>query len=58
MYNGSIFITFNWNSKDIRFKLKYNLYRSLVLYILTYGCESWTISAISTKNTRFRKQIT
>ena len=29
-----------WNSKDIRFKLKYNLYRSLVLSILTYRCES------------------
>ena len=37
------------NSKCIRFKLKYNLYRSLVLSILTYGCESWTISALSTK---------
>ena len=28
-----------WNSKYINFKLKYNLYRSLVLSILTYGCE-------------------
>ena len=27
------------NSKYIRFKLKYNLYRSLVLSILTYGYE-------------------
>ena len=36
-------------SKYIRFKLKYNLYRSLVLSILTYVCKSWTISAISTK---------
>ena len=52
-------LTTIWNSKYIRFKLKYNLYRSLVLSILTYGCESWTISAISTnKTTRFRKQIT
>ena len=42
-------LTTIWNSKDIRFKLKYNLYRSLVLSILAYGCESWTISAISTK---------
>ena len=32
------------NSKHINFKLKYNLYRSLVLSILTYGCETWTIS--------------
>ena len=28
----------------IHFKLKYNLYRSLVLSILTYGCEAWSIS--------------
>ena len=33
-----------WNSKHINFKLKYNLYRSLVLSILTYGCDTWTIS--------------
>ena len=42
-------LTIIWNSKDIRFKLNYNLYRSLVLSILTYGCESWTINAISTQ---------
>ena len=33
-----------WNSKHINFKLKYNLYRSLVLSILTYVCETWIIS--------------
>ena len=33
-------LTTIWNSKYIRFKLKYNLYRSLVLSILTYWCES------------------
>ena len=55
--SATVRITTIWNSKDIRFKLKYNLYRSLVLSILTYGCESWTISAFSTKNTSFRKQI-
>ena len=27
------------------FKLKHNFYRSLVLSILTYGCETWTINA-------------
>ena len=32
-----------WNSRHIHFKLKYNLYRSLVRSILTYGCEAWTI---------------
>ena len=42
-------LTTIWNIKDIRFKLKYNLYRSLVRYILNYGCESWTISAFSTQ---------
>ena len=51
--SAMVMLTTIWNSKDIRFKLKYNLYRSLVLSILTYGCEYWTISAISTKNTRF-----
>ena len=38
-----------WNRKYIRFKLKYNLYRSLVLSILTYGCESWTINTFPQK---------
>ena len=33
-----------WNSRHIYLKLKYNLYHSLVLSILTYGCEAWTIS--------------
>ena len=46
-------LTIICNSKTIRFKLKYNLYRSLVLSILTYCCESWTIRlilyALSTK---------
>ena len=34
----------SWNSRYIHFKLTYNLYRSLVLSILTYGCEAWTIN--------------
>ena len=38
-----------WNSKHINFKLKYNIYRSLVLSILTYGCETWTISVAMQK---------
>ena len=42
-------LTTIWTSKDIRLKLKYNLHRSLVLSILTYEYEYWTISAISTK---------
>ena len=35
-----------WNSKHINFNLKYNLYRALVLSILTYGCETWTINSV------------
>ena len=38
-------LTTIWESTHIRFKLKYNLYRSLILSILTYGCESWTLNA-------------
>ena len=38
-----------WNSKHINFKLKYKLYRSLVLSILNYGCETWTISVAMQK---------
>ena len=37
------------NSKQIYFKLNHNLYRSLVLSILTYGCETWTINAAMQK---------
>ena len=43
-------LTTIWHNKYIRFKLKYNLYYSILLSILTYGCESWTISALSTTN--------
>ena len=32
-----------WTSKKINFTLKYNLYKSLVLSIFLYRCESWTI---------------
>ena len=42
-------LTTIWNSTHIRFKLKYNLYRSLILSIFTYGCESWTFNANITK---------
>ena len=38
-------LTTIWKSTHIRFKLKYNIYRSLILSILTYGCESWTLNA-------------
>ena len=31
------------------FQIKHNLYRSLVLSILTYGCETWTINAAMEK---------
>ena len=32
-----------WTSKNISFKIKFNLYRSLVLSILLYGCETWML---------------
>ena len=32
-----------WTSKNTSFKIKFNLYRSLVLSILLYGCETWTL---------------
>ena len=35
-------LTTIWKRTHIRFKLKYNLYRSFMLSILTYGCGSWT----------------
>ena len=47
------------NSRHIQFKLNYNVYRSLVLFILTYGCEAWTISiAIKNKLQVFETQKT
>ena len=42
-------LTTIWKSTHIRFKLKYNLYRSFILSILTYVCESWTLNANITK---------
>ena len=42
-------LTTVWNSKYICFNLNYTRYRSLVLSILTYDCEYWTISTIITK---------
>ena len=38
-----------WKSKDISFKSKVKLYKSLVLSILLYGCECWTLTAETTK---------
>ena len=34
-----------WKSNNISFQTKYRLYRSLVLSILLYGCETWTLLA-------------
>ena len=34
-----------WKSKEISFSSKFKLYKSLVLSIALYGCESWTLSA-------------
>ena len=38
-----------WRSSSISFKTKIRLYRSLVLSILLYGCESWTLTATMSK---------
>ena len=37
-----------WSSKDISFPTKIKLYKALVLSILLYGCESWTMTAETT----------
>ena len=34
-----------WKSNTISFPVKMKLYRSLVVSILLYGCESWTLTA-------------
>ena len=34
-----------WRSKDISFPTKLKLYKALVVSILLYGCESWTLTA-------------
>ena len=42
-------LTTIWRSRDISFPTKIQLYRSLVLSILLYGCESWTLTAETMK---------
>ena len=32
-----------WKSRQIKFNLKYKLYKCQVLSILLYGCETWTL---------------
>ena len=41
-----------WRGGEIDFKLKYRLYKSLVLSTLLYGCESWTLLEESKKKIR------
>ena len=38
-----------WSSKDTSLATKIKLYKTLVLSTLLYGCESWTLTADSTK---------
>ena len=38
-----------WRSRVISFKIKFNLYNSLILSILLYGCETWTLLEESKK---------
>jgi hypothetical protein len=40
-------LTTLWKSRKIKFKVKFKLYNSLVLSVLLYGCESWTLVAES-----------
>ena len=41
-----------WKNKNISFPTKMRLYRALVLSTLLYGCESWTMTAETTKRVR------
>ncbi|KAL8621705.1 hypothetical protein ACOMHN_061840 [Nucella lapillus] len=34
-----------WKSNTISLPVKIGLYKSFVIYILLYGCESWTLNA-------------
>ncbi|XP_076472614.1 uncharacterized protein LOC143302013 [Babylonia areolata] len=34
-----------WRSRSVSLAIKLKLYRSLMLAVLLYGCESWTLSA-------------
>ena len=38
-----------WQSSNISFKTKYRLFRSLVISIFLYGCETWTVLKESEK---------
>ena len=38
-----------WSSKDLSFATKIKLHKTVVLSTLLYGCESWTLTADSTK---------
>ena len=38
-----------WKNKYISFPTKLRLYKALVLSTLLYGCESWTMTAETTK---------
>ena len=38
-------LTRMWKSDNINFRIKHRLYQSLVVSILLYGCEAWTLTA-------------
>ena len=42
-----------WRSTEILFKTKIKLFNSLVLSILLYGCESWTLTDLERRITAF-----
>ena len=41
-----------WRSKDISFPTKLKLYKALIVSILLYGCESWTLTAETSRRVR------
>ena len=48
-----------WSSKDLSFSTKIKFVKTLVLSTLLYGCESWTLTADSTKSIQaFEKNAT
>ncbi|XP_078578087.1 uncharacterized protein LOC144863003 [Branchiostoma floridae x Branchiostoma japonicum] len=41
-----------WKSNNISFSVKFKLYKTLVVSILLYGCETWTLLAATERKIR------
>ena len=46
---GMLKLDESWKCSRLSFKTKLRLYRTLVIPILLYGCESWTLNADTAK---------